>query len=128
MSHGIYGGNGSNNFNNNITIDHNTILSAQVLGIAVGETNGLEITNNIVLKNGSGGSDAGDPGEPRGDRGHDQRQHHPQDARGERHQLGSPPARVGVGLDNLEQQDRLGRHLAEALRRAWPRAPACPIR
>ena len=54
QSHGIYGGNGGNSFYKNITIDHNTILSAQVLGIAVGETNGLKITNNIVLRDLSG--------------------------------------------------------------------------
>ena len=55
MSHGIYGGNGSNSsFYNNITIDHNTVVSGQVSGIAVGETNGLKITNNIVLQDASG--------------------------------------------------------------------------
>jgi hypothetical protein len=56
QSHGIYGGNGGNSFYKNITIDHNTILSAQVSGIAVGETNGLKITNNIVLRDSGSGT------------------------------------------------------------------------
>lgn len=50
VSHGIYGGNGSSSYYSNITIDHNTVISRQVLGIAVGETHGLKITNNIVLR------------------------------------------------------------------------------
>jgi hypothetical protein len=57
MSHGIYAANGIadsrggiSTFFKNVTIDHNTIVSAQVSGIAVGQTSGLKITNNILLQ------------------------------------------------------------------------------
>ena len=113
MSHGIDGGNSSNSFYNNITIDHNTIRSAQVLGIAVGRTDGLEITNNTVLKNGSGGTI-----------GADRVNHDATDVTitgNTTHKLPeasgynwAPTGNTSGGLDNLQQQDRLGRHLAAA--------------
>jgi parallel beta-helix repeat protein len=34
----------------NITIDHNTVVGGQVLGIAVGQTSGLKVTDNILLQ------------------------------------------------------------------------------
>jgi len=55
-SHGIYAANGLANhggtstYFRNVTIDHNTVVSAQVSGIAVGQTIGLKITNNILLQ------------------------------------------------------------------------------
>jgi hypothetical protein len=52
-SHGIYMGNnyahnggGDAAFFRNVVIDHNTVITTNSLGIAVGETHGLDITNN----------------------------------------------------------------------------------
>ena len=56
MSHGIYLNNelassrGSSAAFQNITIDNNTVISGQVLGISVGRTSGLKISDNIVLQ------------------------------------------------------------------------------
>jgi parallel beta-helix repeat protein len=57
ISHGIYAGNGiadsrggTSNYFHNVTIDHNTVVSAQLAGIAVGATSGLKITHNILLQ------------------------------------------------------------------------------
>jgi hypothetical protein len=57
ISHGIYAGNGaadskggSSNFFKSVTIDHNTVVSGQLAGIAIGQTAGLKITNNILLQ------------------------------------------------------------------------------
>jgi hypothetical protein len=54
-SHGIYAGNGNGNGNTSthfqdIEIRGNTIVSAQLSGIAVGETSGLDIVGNVVLQ------------------------------------------------------------------------------
>jgi hypothetical protein len=54
-SHGIYAGNGNGNGNSSthfkdIEIRDNTIVSAQLSGIAVGETSGLDIVGNTVLQ------------------------------------------------------------------------------
>jgi hypothetical protein len=56
MSHGIYAANGLANhggtstYFRDVTIDHNTIVSGQMSGIAIGQTIGLKITNNILLQ------------------------------------------------------------------------------
>ena len=57
MSHGIYAANGladdrgsSSTFFRNVTVDHNTVISGQVSGIAMGQTSGLQVTNNIILQ------------------------------------------------------------------------------
>ncbi len=56
-SHGIYlanhaadVGGGSSTFFQDLTITHNTIISGQVSGIAVGQTNGLTIDGNVILQ------------------------------------------------------------------------------
>jgi hypothetical protein len=57
ISHGIFAGNGIaedngrvSTFYKDVTFDNNTIVNAQLAGIAVGQTVGLRITNNIVLQ------------------------------------------------------------------------------
>jgi hypothetical protein len=58
-SHGIYLANalggankapGTSGFFRDITIDHNTVVSGNMLALAVGQTVGLRITDNIVLQ------------------------------------------------------------------------------
>ena len=57
ISHGIFMGNGLaddtgsvSTFYQDVTIKNNTVVSGQVSGIAVGQTNGLIIQDNIVLQ------------------------------------------------------------------------------
>jgi hypothetical protein len=57
QSHGIYmanavanGGGGSNSFYKNVTIEGNVVVAGDGFGISWGQTNNLEITENIVIK------------------------------------------------------------------------------
>lgn len=56
-THGIYMGNAdakssgrSSEFYSNITVENNTIKTGHILGLAVGETNGAVIRNNVVVQ------------------------------------------------------------------------------
>ena len=51
------GGAGDEMFYRNITIEDNVIYNAQVHGITVGETHGLTIKNNTILRNQASGDD-----------------------------------------------------------------------